>query len=112
MAQIFVSHSQRDKESIHFLLEAFAGTKVKPQLEEFEKTPPSGVTAHKITQDIQVSNAVFVLLSERVETLPHTRDWVAWECGTAMNKEIWVFEPFEALGKIRIVIPRFDHYVR
>lgn len=110
MAQIFISHSKNDKEIIHFLLEAFAGTKVKPHLEELEKEVPSGVTAQKIEKDIQVSNAVFVLLSENVEHLKHTRDWVTWECGAAMNKPIWVFEPYESLGRISIVVPRFNHY--
>lgn len=111
MAQIFVSHSKNDKDIIHFFLEAFAGTKVKPHLEELEKELPTGVTAEKIDQDIQTSNALFVLLSENVENLKHTRDWVNWECGTAKNKDIWVFEPFEAMGKIRVIVPRFNHYV-
>lgn len=110
MAQIFISHSQRDTDIIHFFLEAFAGTKVKPHLEELEKELPSGVTAEKIEGDIQASNAVFVLLSEKVENLKHTRDWVTWECGTAKNKDIWVFEPFETLGRVRVVVPRFNHY--
>ena len=110
MAQIFVSHSRKDTEIIHFFLEAFAGTKVKPHLEEFEREPPTGVTATKIQGDIDLSNAVFVLLSENVEKLSHTRDWINWECGTARNKQIWVFEPVTSFGKIRMVVPRFNHY--
>lgn len=111
MEHIFVSHSRRDKDIIHFFLEAFAGTKVKPHLEELEKEPPTGVTDEIIEQDIQMSNAVFVLLSENVQNRKYTRDWVSWECGTAKNKDIWVFEPFESLGKIRVIVPRFNHYV-
>lgn len=110
MAQIFISHSCKDQPIIHFFLEAFAGTKVKPHLEEFEKAVPTGVTADKITRDIQFSNAVFVLLSETVEKLPHTRDWINWECGVAVQKDIWVFEPSVSLGKINVVVPRFNHY--
>lgn len=110
MAQIFLSHSQRDKDIIHFFLEAFAGTKVKPHLEEFENQPPTGITADKIERDIQASNAVFVVLSENVEVLRHTRDWINWECGTTKNKDIWIFEPLESLGKIRVLVPRFNHY--
>ena len=112
MAQIFISHSQRDKPLVDFFLEAFAGTKVKPHLEEFERELPSGVTAQKIENDIRASNAVFILLSENVENLRHTRDWVNWECGIANNKEIVVFEPSEAFSKITVVVPRFNHYVR
>lgn len=111
MAQIFLSHSQKDKDIAHFLLEAFSGTKVKPHLEEFEKGAPAGITAKKIEGDIQASNAVFVLLSENVENLKHTRDWVNWECGTVKNKDILVFEPLASLGKVSIIIPRFNHYI-
>jgi hypothetical protein len=110
VAQIFVSHSAKDSDAIDFFLRAFAGTKVKPHFEEFEKEVPTGVTADKIERDIQASNAVFVLLSETVENLPHTRDWINWECGVAVQKEIWVFEPLGSLGKIRVVVPRFNHY--
>jgi hypothetical protein len=112
MAQIFISHSQRDESIINFFLKAFAGTKVKPLFQEFEKEPPSGITAKEIEQNIEQSNAIFVLLSETVDTLKHTRDWVTWECGTARNKDIWVYEPFESFGKIRMIIPRINHYVR
>lgn len=110
MAQIFFSHSKQDKDIIHFFLEAFAGTNVKPHCEEFEEQPPSGIGAEKITADIQASNAVFVLLSENVEKLRHTRDWVAWECGTALNKDIWVFEPVQSLGRVSVAVPRVTHY--
>ena len=111
MAKIFASHSQRDKDIIHFFLEAFAGTKVKLLLEELEQKLPVGVTVEKVEADIQSSNAVFVLLSESVENFNHTRDWMNWECGASKNKDIWVFEPFESLGKIRVVVPRLNHYV-
>jgi len=111
MAQIFVSHSQRDEDIRHFFLDAFAGTSVKPHFEELEKKPPADITANEIERDIQSSNAVFVLLSENVQSLEHTRDWVNWECGTAKNKDIWIFEPFESLGKIRVIVPRYNHYV-
>lgn len=110
MAQIFVSHSKNDSKTIDFFLRAFAGTKVKPHLEELEKEVPTGVTAEKIEYDIRASNAVFVLLSETVEKLPHTRDWINWECGVANQKEIWVFEPLPSLGKISVIVPRFNHY--
>jgi hypothetical protein len=49
-------------------------------------------------------------LSEDVEVLRHTRDWINWECGTTKNKEIWIFEPLASLGKIRVLVPRYNHY--
>ncbi len=110
MAQIFVSHSKTDKEIIHFFLEAFAGTKVKPHLEELEAELPTGVNAEKIKNDIDTSHAIFVLLSKNVESLKHTRDWINWECGVARNKPIWVFEPADSLRSIGVIVPSFNHH--
>lgn len=111
MAKIFISHSKQDKGIKDFFLEAFAGTNVKPHLEELEKPVPSGVTAVKIEKDIFQSNALFVLLSTNIGELKHTRDWITWECGRASNKHVWVFEPAETIGTIDVVIPKIDHYV-
>lgn len=112
MAQIFVSHSQKDQQIADFFLRAFAGTKVKPLFQELEKEPVNGITENEITRNIEASNALFVLLSEGVQSLAHTGYWIAWECGTAKNKDIWIFEPFESGFQIRVAIPRFNHYVR
>jgi DNA-directed RNA polymerase subunit RPC12/RpoP len=110
MAKIFVSHSQRDEDIKDLFLRAFRGTGVTDTYREYEDAPP---TAEHIEQDIEFSNAVFVLLSETVQSLPHTTQWILYECGAAKGKPIWVFEPYESFGKITaITIPRFDHYVR
>lgn len=111
MAKIFLSHSGCDEDIKNFFLQAFAGTNVKPLFEEFEQEIPTGLNARKIEADIQSSNAVFALLSENTENLKHTRDWIGWECGKATNKEIWLFEPAETMGRISLVVPTVDHYV-
>jgi len=110
MAQIFVSHSKKDKDLVDFFSNAFAGTKVKAIFEEFEKILTGQITPSKVAQDIENSNALFVILSQNVRDIPHTRDWVVWETGVAKNKDIWVFEPFLQFGKISIVIPCLRHY--
>jgi hypothetical protein len=111
MAQIFNSHSQRDEEIKNHFYRAFSGTSVVSVWQEYEE-PLSGPVDVVIERKIQSSSAVFVLLSENVEKLPFTRDWILWECGRATDKEIWVFEPYESLGKIGVVIPKFNHYVQ
>lgn len=111
MAQIFISHSSKAKNLVSFLSDAFSGTKVKAVYEEFEKIMSGDISEEKIRNDIKESNAVFVLLSEEVEKLKHTRDWVVWEAGIAKenNRDIWVFEPVvNKKGKpseLSIVIP-------
>lgn len=110
MAKIFISHSSKDDDIKNFFLRAFAGTNVKPLFEEFEAEVPTGINAQKIQVDILASNALFVLLSEGVENSRHTRDWINWECGNAKNKDIWLFEPLESVGKISLIVPTVSHY--
>jgi len=115
MAQIFISHSGKDKDLRDFFSNTFAGTKVKAIFEEFEKIFTSKVTSGQIKEDIKNSKAVFVILSQNVQNTPHTRDWVGWETGVAegiaKNKDIWVFEPYSQVGRISIVTPYLRHYV-
>lgn len=112
MAQIFISHSQRDEDIKDLFLRAFRGTGVTDIYQEYEDAPPTGVTAEIIERNIEASSALFVLLSERVQGLQHTRDWILFECGLAKNKSIWVFEPYELYGRITVTMLRFNHYVR
>ena len=69
------------------------------------------ITPKKISEDIEQSNALFVLLSKNVQNLPYTRDWVVWETGVAKNKDIWIFEPYNEFGSISIITPIVKHYV-
>lgn len=114
VSRIFISHSQRDERIKDLFLRAFRGTGVTDVYREYEDAPPTGVKAEDITRDIEFSSAVFVLLGETVESLPHTRDWILFECGVAAAKQksVWVFEPYDSFGKITTAIPRFDHYIR
>lgn len=111
MAQIFISHSKKDKDLRDFFSNAFAGTKVKAIFEEFEKIFISKVTSEQIAKDIEKSKAVFVILSQNVQDIPNTRDWVVWETGVAKSRDIWVFEPYPQFGRISIVTPYLRHYV-
>lgn len=111
MAQIFISHSSKDTDLRSFFSNAFVGTKVIAIYEELEKIITNKITSKKIMGDIENSKAIFVILSENVQDLPHTRDWVVWETGIAKNKDIWIFEPHSQFWKIKIVTPYLRHYV-
>lgn len=91
--------------------DGFAGTRVKGVFEEFEKIERGAVTRDQIIQDVRESNAAFIVLSRNVHAIQHTRDWICWESGCAVNKDIWVFEPRSQIGEISVVIPSVRHYV-
>lgn len=115
MAQIFISHSARDEELKNFFYKAFATSSVNAKFEEIEQLY-KGISTQDIEQDITVSSAVFVLLSLNVESPLHTRDWVGHEASFAKgvnggNKDVWVFEHVNDVGRLTKVIPHFDHYV-
>lgn len=117
MAQIFVSHSSKDKELVALMSRAFAATKVKGVFEEFEAILKGPANAQRIAQDVRESNAVFAVLGENVEDLKHTRDWVGYEsgvsasCALQTNKDIWVMESIADMEKLSVVIPHLRHYV-
>lgn len=113
MAQIFISHSSRDRELVSLFERAASTTNVRLVLEELESLKWGPANQTRIANNISQSNAVFVLLGANVNDLPHTRDWVAWEAGqaSAKNKDIWVFEPAEDRGRVAVVIPQLRHYV-
>ena len=94
MAQIFISHSQKDEEILRLFKDAFVGTNVKAIFESLEKIIKGKIPRDQIGRDIENSRAIFVILSQNVEKIPHTRDWVVCETGFAKNKDIWVFEPY------------------
>jgi len=111
MAQIFVSHSQRDTSIKKFFVEIFSVSTIKGVFKEIEGF--STIPSFEIQRDIENSQTVFLLLGPHLNELKHTRDWVVWEMGVASEakKEIWVFEPLNFYGKIDIIVPQLSHYV-
>ena len=112
MGQIFISHSRKDKEIRNNFAILFGTTRVKgifKEIEGFNSRDASG----EIENDIRESAAIFILLGPYLNKIHHTRDWVVWESAIArpMRKDIWVFEPYDYLGKINVIIPHVDHYV-
>lgn len=113
MAQIFISHSSKDKKPVEFLNRAFASSNVQAKYEEIEAITHGPRNAAQIKADIAASNAIFVVLGANAEKLKHTRDWMGWETGAAggTNKDVWVLEASEDTPQLSIVIPHLRHYV-
>ncbi len=113
MSKIFISHSSRDTESVNFFNTMFSTLNVSAIYEEYDQREGQHINNQKIKNDIESSNAVFVLLDEQIENLKHTRDWIAWETGVAkgLNKKVFVFEKIKDTGKLGIVIPHLDHLI-
>ncbi len=92
MADIFISHSKKDAETIGAFANVFARTTIRAILAEFEAyaIPPW----LQIKNYVRRSSAVFLLLSPHLTGTPYMQNWVAYEVGLAcaLNKPVWVYE--------------------
>ena len=110
--KVFISHSKRDP-NLGFFQSLFAMLRIESTWIELEDVvPPPSVY---IREQVNQSDAVFVLLSQPLTELPHTNNWVAFEVGLAANcgaqgLDVWVFEPLDE--HIDFAVPYFTHYMR
>lgn len=109
MPQIFVSHSQNDKDIRSSFDTVFARTGVKSVCMEFENIYPPAW--EEIKNQITASETVFLLLGSNIRSSIHTQNWVAFETGLAcaIGKEIWVFEQYGS--NIEFPIPYLTDYM-
>jgi hypothetical protein len=107
--QIFVSHSQYDKDIRKDFSEIFATAGIKAKYMEFEKLMPPAWK--EIKQQLKQSEAVFLLLGPNIRRSSYTENWVAFEVGLAcaFDKEVWVFEPINS--NINFPVPYVTDYV-
>ena len=109
MPQIFVSHSQYDKDIRASFDMVFARTGVKSICMKFERIYPPAW--QEIKNQITASEAVFLLLGPNIRSSIHTQNWVAFEVGLAcaFGKEVWVFEQYDSY--IEFPIPYLTDYL-
>lgn len=107
--QIFVSHSQYDRDIRMRFSEIFAIAGVMCKYMEFEKIYPPAWT--EIKEQIKISEAVFLLLGPNIRRTSFTENWVAFEVGLscAFGKDVWVFEPMDS--HIDFPIPYLTDYM-
>ncbi len=112
MAKIFICYGVKDVKMRRFFDSIFKTTKVKPLFREFEglKTKKAAL---KILNDIQISKAVFILLSPNVKEEQFRAYWKALESAiyATAPKDIWLFESHENRNEIKITLPKVDHYM-
>ena len=120
---VFISHS-KDDPNLGFFHKVFSGLPIESVWMEFEKIEPPPFLS--IRDNVNRSDALFVLLSEYLVDRRYTSNWCSFEVGLAANRErlnvasnsaraklgldVWVFEP---LGKdISFAVPYCTYYMR
>lgn len=107
--QVFVSHSQKDKDIRQQFSDVIAVAEVKPFYMEFERTyPPSWF---QIRNEMSSSAMVFLLLGPNIRSSIHTQNWVAFEVGLAcaFGRDVWVFE--QGGSYIEFPVPYLTDYM-
>jgi hypothetical protein len=107
--QIFVSHSQYDRDIRASFDTVFARTGVRSVCMEFELIYPPAWQA--IKNEIQNSATLFLLLGPNIRSSIHTQNWVAFEVGLAcaLGRDVWVFE--QDGSHIEFPIPYLTDYM-
>jgi len=116
MYQIFVSHTQLDKEFCDTFDRVCARVGIKAFRSEFETI---GIPAWEtIKKAMSQSIAMFLLVGKQLTTQQannppewkHTQNWIAYETGLACQKgiDVWVF--CDAGVEINFPVPYFNNY--
>lgn len=120
---VFISHSRYDP-NLDFFHKVFSAVPITAIWMEFEDiTAPPYLS---IRDNVNKSDALFVLLSEHLVDKQHTNNWVSFEVGLAANRtkvfekdsknlniqglDVYVFEPIDQ--HIAFTVPYFTHFMR
>jgi len=115
--QIFVSHTQRDKEFCDMFDVACARVGIKAFRSEFETI--EAPAWESIKKEMKKSQALFLLVGSQLvtyqsypdESWRHTQNWIAFEVGLAcqMNIDVWVF--CDEGVEMNFPVPYFNNYL-
>lgn len=95
MATIFISHSKRDEELVNTMAKVLRNIGHTPIIEEYipgeQKVP---IPYEEIRRNVNMSEYVFMFLTDNVVLTEYTKNWIMFEDGLAANgdKRLFVFE--------------------
>lgn len=95
MANIFISHSKRDKELVTAMAKVLKNIRHNPIIEEFiPEEEKESVPYEEIRKNVGVSDFVFLFLTDNIVATEYTHNWVAFETGltASAQKRLFVFE--------------------
>jgi len=120
---VFISHS-KDDPNLDFFHKIFSAVATKAIWMEFEDIEPPPYCS--IRDNINRSDAIFVLLSKFLIDRQYTNNWVSFEVGLAVNCKrsnvapkkaepkqglhVWLFEPLDE--PVDFAIPYCTYYMR
>lgn len=112
MAKIFISHSKRDRDLIKGMAKVLVNIGHSPIIEEFIPEPKKEpIPYEEIRKNLDLSNYVFLFLTDNIVLTEYTRNWVMFEVGLAASttKRLFVFE--RAGIPVPYPIPYFTDYM-
>ena len=95
MANIFISHSKRDKELVITIEKTLKNIGHTPIIEEFiPEENMELIPYEEIRKNVDMSDYVFLFLTDNIVKTNFTHNWVSFEVGVAANamKRLFVFE--------------------
>lgn len=97
MGKLFISHSKRDKELVTAIAKVLRNIEHDPIIEEFiPEEEKENVPYEEIRKNVNLSDYVFLFLTDNIVSTEYTRNWVSFEVGltASEHKRLFVFERY------------------
>lgn len=106
---VFISHSKKDGELVGVIDHNFKTVDITPLFMEF--TPESKPPYTKIEENLNLSAAIFLFLTQNIKSSDYTQNWISFEVGLAKksNKPLFVIE--DANNKVHFPVPYLTDYI-
>lgn len=109
MVYVFISHSKKDRELVRIIDLNFRSVGITPLFMEFmpERKPPY----KKIENNVNISSAIFLFLTQNVKSSDFTQNWISFEVGLAKkaNKSLFVVE--DVNSKVHFPVAYLTDYI-
>jgi hypothetical protein len=111
MRQILIIDSLADQRFKPFFEKVFLTVGVGTVWKHYEEISRGKKAKEKFQEDLEGSDAVFLILNSDVPILSKAQDWFFGDSAFADGKDVWVFEHCEDIRRISIHIPAVKNFV-
>ncbi len=111
MDTVFVAHSKHDTPILSHMQQLIREAGINPIFYQYDINNVNETAWEQILSAIRQSQALFVILSDNLQSSPHTQNWVGMEVGIAcaQKKPVYVFENIRQ--PVLFPIPYLTDYV-
>ncbi len=110
MRQVLIVDSLADQRFRPLFEKVFFTVGVGTVWNDYETIGSGNPAAEKFKKEVRASDALFLILSQEVQSLSKARNWIFGDPAFAGGGDVWVFEHCEDLKRITVSIPALRNF--